>query len=105
MSNQDFSKQLATYLSENNCLTCELICETTNVINDFLTKHKLDVVEEDTCICWATEDICYLAKQLGYSLKEEEAKEILTEVIYKHNASYGITIDVIDEFIVKYKSK
>ena len=101
MNNQEFSKQLAAYLSENNYLTCEV----THVINGFLTEHKLDVVEEDTCICWATEDIHYLAQQLGYSLNEGEAKEILTEVIYKHNASYGITIDVIDDFIVKYKSK
>ena len=50
-------------------------------------------------ITWCTEDVLHEAEELGVTLTEDEANEILLHMEDKHDANIGISWDVMDAYI------
>ena len=50
-------------------------------------------------ITWCTEDVLHEAEELGVELTEDEANDVLIRMEEKHDASIGISWDVMDVYI------
>ena len=50
-------------------------------------------------ITWCTEDVLHEAEELGVTLTEDEANDILIHMEEKHDASIVISWDIIDIYI------
>lgn len=50
-------------------------------------------------IIWCTEDVLHEAEELGVELTEDEANDVLIRMEEKHDASIGISWDVMDVYI------
>lgn len=57
------------------------------------------------CIEWSAEDFIILAEQDGIVLNEEEAQEMLEEMIDNHDSDYGITWSTLKYYIDKYTTE
>jgi hypothetical protein len=50
-------------------------------------------------ITWCTEDVLHEAEELNVELTEDEANDVLIRMEEKHDASIGISWDVMDVYI------
>lgn len=57
------------------------------------------VWEDRIAITWSTEDVISCAKEKGKRISKEKAREILAEVLHRHDASIGVNWDVINCYI------
>jgi hypothetical protein len=55
-------------------------------------------------IIWATEDVIMRAEELGIELTEQEADEILDDLLRHHDCQIGICWDTVGIYINQYKS-
>ena len=54
-------------------------------------------------IIWATEDVLMRADELGVKLSEQEADEILDDLLRHHDCQIGICWDTIGIYIHQYE--
>ena len=55
--------------------------------------------EDKIAPSWSVEDVIYRANEIGYTLTDEEAKQVLEEVDNRWDANVGICWDIFDIFI------
>lgn len=55
-------------------------------------------------IIWATEDVLMRADELGVKLSEQEADEILDDLLRHHDCQIGICWDTIGVYIHQYET-
>lgn len=58
-----------------------------------------DKLLTEISIVWCDEDVRETAKQIGYTLTDEEVSNVLWLLKHKHDATIGITWDTIDFWI------
>jgi ClpP class serine protease len=56
--------------------------------------------ENKIAITWSVEDIMDRARDISISITEDQAKEILQQVLNRHDASIGVNWDVFDDYII-----
>lgn len=62
-----------------------------NVLNEYW-KDKIAVT-------WATEDVICRAEEMGKTITEEQAIEVLQTILHKHDATQGINWYTIDCYL------
>jgi len=78
---------------------------------DSLTKQLLDIADdwdekEKTCIRWCAEDVQDRARYIGYQVPDDqEAQDIMEEVIGDMDCNYGVTWDHIDMHLRPYEDE
>jgi hypothetical protein len=87
----------------------ELVLDPNSTKEDFIQlvaklPYAIQDFDDDTTvgIFWAIEDIIYTAEEMGYTLNEKQAKEVLEEAKHRHDASIGINWDVLQVHIDFY---
>ena len=64
--------------------------------------------EKRLSIVWSTLDVQSQAESMGLSIDDDQAYEILKQVIDRHDASTGVSCDTIEYYITEseyYKKK
>lgn len=56
-------------------------------------------------IKWSWEDFVDRATHIGYKCSDEQAQELLEQMIHKHDCTIGITWDTLDYYIQTYCKK
>ncbi len=75
----------------------ELGYDSSKINEEIKIREALERVwEKKIAIVWSVRDILDRAKDQEKELTEEQALDILNELLYHHNASIGISWDVID---------
>ena len=50
-------------------------------------------------VVWLLDDVICTAEEMGYTLTEEQARDILAEISHRHDATIGINWEVIQSYI------
>jgi hypothetical protein len=70
-------------------------------LNPILNEYQM---KADYSISWCVDDVLHQAKEDGIELTEDEAEEILSDVINNHDASIGISWDTFSTYIQNSRS-
>lgn len=67
-----------------------------------LAKHMVqERFRNHDFVSWSVQDVLDRAEELGVELTKTEARDILSTIIYRHDANIGINWDVIDVHITQ----
>lgn len=84
----------------------ELIKDLQTLFNELKAEHQKLVDEFDQyqkeSIKWSVEDFQDKAKEIGYTITEEQAQEALEAMIHHHDCQYGITWNNVEYYVQDY---
>lgn len=56
--------------------------------------------KDKIALVWSTEYVINRAKEIGVTISEDDAKNVLQQVLDNHDRNYGVTWEILDNYII-----